>query len=299
MPKTISKVLHNKLLRSSSFKGILSDFHQMSGMEVLYLDVWGNSCLQAPRKSYLKLHAISQKFPVVSREWTRLRHQMLAGQSEISFPFVEVAVPLHISKETIGYLLLSACRDPEIPEDASRLFWTELAKNGVHLSWVEWKSAIEELPVCGEKARKAWQRSLRMHAKSAMREVERLHNPLPQTERLPPMILQACDVIQTLHHEPLRLQQVAKICGVSAEHLSRVFHQSTGLRFREYLAEIRIRNACERLQHSRDPISLISEKVGFSTLSRFNHTFKTHTDMTPSAYRKNPPPSHLDMKRTS
>ncbi|MGA0332547.1 MAG: helix-turn-helix domain-containing protein [Kiritimatiellia bacterium] len=263
------------------------DLHQISGMEARYMDAWGNNCLQVPRSSFLKIHHLRKEIPEFDLQWTRVRQQLLAGQELEDFPFQEVAFPLEVADETIGFLLLSACRDPQMSTRIRRGLWTEWVKNGAGITWRAWEEALEQLPQCTREARAAWKRTLQLHAETLIREVEQLHRPIPETRSLPPMVLQVCALIQSRYTEPLRLQETAKICGVSAEHLSRVFHQSTGLRFREYLAETRIRKACEKLEQSQDPISRIAEDVGFSTLSRFNQTFKTHTGLTPRAYRKN------------
>ena len=102
----------------------------------------------------------------------------------------------------------------------------------------------------------------------------------------PYAVRHACELARERHEEPLKLTEVAAACGVSPEYLSRLFHQTTGLRFREYLAEVRLTRACELLLESDARVADIAAQVGYSTLSRFNNGFLSFTGMTPTAYRK-------------
>jgi AraC-like DNA-binding protein len=106
-------------------------------------------------------------------------------------------------------------------------------------------------------------------------------------EQLPAAVLKTCQWIRA-HAllEDIRLEAAAEACGLSAGHLSRLFHQSTGLTFQEYVRRFRLERACELLQTSDQSITAIAFESGFQSISQFHRSFKSVYGQTPSAYRK-------------
>jgi transcriptional regulator GlxA family with amidase domain len=182
---------------------------------------------------------------------------------------------------------MSACRPVETEIAPIRSLWLRMAGKGSTLPWPNLRQAWEKLPEMDATQREAWARNLELQGREAMRRYEKQGESLLQTsDRLPPMILRVCEAVHARYMDPLTLQELAGEQLVSVEHLSRVFHQSTGLRFREYLAEVRIQAAREALRESTDLISEIAGRCGFSTLSRFNRCFRELTGTTPREFRK-------------
>jgi AraC-like DNA-binding protein len=72
----------------------------------------------------------------------------------------------------------------------------------------------------------------------------------------------------------LNLLSVARECGVSPSHLSRVFHHATGLTFREYMARFRVEHVRSMLHGTNRAISEIALDSGFQSLSQFNRVFR-------------------------
>jgi len=75
---------------------------------------------------------------------------------------------------------------------------------------------------------------------------------------------------------------------VSTAHLSRVFHESTGLTVTEYLSRFRVEHARNRLQRQEKSITEIAFDCGFQSISQFNRTFKKVTGFAPSRMRTVP-----------
>ena len=286
MPKTLSKALFSKLLRSDHFHEQMNDFHHLSGMECLFLDQMGRERLKFPRHTPSPLREAGLKNPELAYQFERYRQSRLTSVHTPDLPWIELIQSIKIDQELIGYWVLSACRDASLTEDSSRAFWSSMVTSGLDLRWTDWYSAWIKLPVLNQEQQQAWGRVLQLQSKKAIYEIEKVQGVLPKKESLPPMILSCCEYVQAHYMETLHLKDLADRSLVCPEHLSRVFHQSTGLRFRDYLAETRINAACAALTESTDPISQIAGRCGFSTLSRFNTCFKTHTGMTPSAWRK-------------
>lgn len=85
--------------------------------------------------------------------------------------------------------------------------------------------------------------------------------------------------------ENIQLEDAAKIANYSLYHFSRIFKESTGQTFSDYLRHVRIKHAQQLLQQNDAQITWIAHECGFSSLSTFNRTFRSVTGSTPSEYR--------------
>lgn len=81
------------------------------------------------------------------------------------------------------------------------------------------------------------------------------------------------------------LAACADALNINKSTLSRKYHQSTGVKFRDALQEIRIREAKRLLKESDASLEEVSRLSGFTHQSYFNAKFKTATGQTPSSYR--------------
>ena len=86
--------------------------------------------------------------------------------------------------------------------------------------------------------------------------------------------------------DPLTLQDVASALSLSPSYLSSLFHKETGMTFKQYLLEERIKQAKDMLRYSDYPISEISDRLCFCSQSHFTQNFKRLTGLTPSEYRR-------------
>ena len=85
---------------------------------------------------------------------------------------------------------------------------------------------------------------------------------------------------------PCTLQDAAKELGLNASYLSRVFRQSTGQTFKEYVTYVRMEEAKRLLLNTDYPILDIAISVGFDNAAYFAQVFRKHTGLTPLQYRK-------------
>ncbi|NBB78776.1 MAG: helix-turn-helix domain-containing protein [Verrucomicrobia bacterium] len=114
-----------------------------------------------------------------------------------------------------------------------------------------------------------------------------LNSPHPQgSDVLPAKIVRAIRLIKEAHHEPLSLGDVAGNIGLSRERLSRLFHETIGITFSEYLSEVRLTEARKQLSGSADKITEIAFACGFQSLSQFNRRFRASEGISPSEYRR-------------
>lgn len=94
------------------------------------------------------------------------------------------------------------------------------------------------------------------------------------------------EYIREHYVEDLTLQSVADTFNFSYSYLSAYFNQYAHEGFSEYLNKIRIRKACEYLEHSDRTIAEVSSAVGYADHSYFCRVFKKVTGETPSGYRR-------------
>lgn len=86
--------------------------------------------------------------------------------------------------------------------------------------------------------------------------------------------------------QPLTLEQISHVCGMSASLFASKFKQYTGKTFIEYRNDIRLSIAEETILETADKIADIALQVGFDDLSFFNKLFKKKTGHTPGQLRK-------------
>jgi AraC-like DNA-binding protein/ligand-binding sensor protein len=108
---------------------------------------------------------------------------------------------------------------------------------------------------------------------------------LQQNQPEPVAIARARKIIDLQSQEGVSLGQVAKLVNVSANYFSELFRKTTGIRFVDYVARVRIEKAKTMLLDSRARIGEVAYDVGFKSLSQFNRAFKKFAGEAPSEYR--------------
>ncbi len=86
--------------------------------------------------------------------------------------------------------------------------------------------------------------------------------------------------------QSVTLYDVAALCAVSPEHLSRIFKKETGFGFSEFLTHVRLQHAEFLLKNSLLSITEIAHQCGFGDSNYFSQIFKRNYNFTPSAVRK-------------
>lgn len=89
-------------------------------------------------------------------------------------------------------------------------------------------------------------------------------------------------------HNPITLDEMAQMVGMSRTSLCRYFRDQTGRTLWTYISELRLRYAAQQLRDTTNPIVYICHNSGFDNLSNFNRMFRRLYNCTPSQYRKSP-----------
>ena len=99
-------------------------------------------------------------------------------------------------------------------------------------------------------------------------------------------ILKVKEYINEHYAEPLTLEMMADLVGMSPSSFSRFFRQHTARTFTGYLIDIRLGQAARELVDTSQNISEICYQCGFNNLSNFNLIFKAKRGMSPREFRQ-------------
>ncbi len=110
------------------------------------------------------------------------------------------------------------------------------------------------------------------------------------TER-PPLrtqhtVKKAITYIEENFAEPITLETLSAVSGLSPKYFERIFKEMTGKSPIRYLNAYRVYKACNRLRMTSDSVTEIAYDCGFGDLSYFIKQFKTIHGLSPSAFRK-------------
>jgi AraC family transcriptional regulator len=86
--------------------------------------------------------------------------------------------------------------------------------------------------------------------------------------------------------EDISLATLAEVARLSPYHFVRTFKQSFGLPPHRYLSSLRMQQAKSLLANPAMSVTQIGVNLGFSETSSFTTTFRKHTGLTPTAYRR-------------
>lgn len=99
-------------------------------------------------------------------------------------------------------------------------------------------------------------------------------------------VRKAKEYIQSHYSEPLTLEGISDMVGLSPAYFSVLFKKTEGEGFAKYLINVRIEQAKLLLRETNLPVTEICRRVGYNDLKHFTHTFEKATEVKPSTYRK-------------
>jgi AraC family transcriptional regulator len=94
------------------------------------------------------------------------------------------------------------------------------------------------------------------------------------------------DLLRVRFAERLSLEQIGQAAGVHPMHLARVFRCHRHCTVGDYIRKLRVEFACQKIASSDEPFIEIALSAGYSDQSHFCKSFRFHTGMTPSQFRK-------------
>jgi AraC-like DNA-binding protein/ligand-binding sensor protein len=198
------------------------------------------------------------------------------------FGLTETSVPVRLGENTIGFLRIGqVLRRSAIASDRARAA-KQLKDCGVPFTG-PLRKAWETTPVIPKDKYSAIVRLLSFFGE----QLSALTNEivLERQNAEPPLVQKAREYIDKHKMEPLSLADVAKAAGASVFHFCKVFRKSTGLKFTDYVARVRLEDARAQLLNPNRRISEVAYDVGFQSLTQFNRMFKRVFGQSPSEFR--------------
>lgn len=101
------------------------------------------------------------------------------------------------------------------------------------------------------------------------------------------MMQEIATYIYENYDKKIALDDMAKRFNLSRSYLSKKFKTTTGFGFKEYLVNVRIRNASRLLLETNKSITDIAFECGFNDSNYFGDAFRHIKGMSPNKYRKN------------
>ena len=99
-------------------------------------------------------------------------------------------------------------------------------------------------------------------------------------------IEQAKQYIAAHVYSPIKRSQIAASIHMNEEYLSRIFKKEVGVSLVEYITEVKLKAAENLLKHTQLSISQISVQLGYENFAYFSQLFRSHYQITPSAFRR-------------
>jgi AraC-like DNA-binding protein/ligand-binding sensor protein len=283
-----NRELIDALRRSKLFRSYEQVFSEATGLPLSLrpLEYW--QLAHHGKKQENAFCAMLAENPATLAVCLRAHDEMIRHTGDIPhtvtcpFGLTETAVPVRLGQETIGYLRIGqVLRQMAVKSDATKVS-RELARNGVRFT-NDLRKAWEKNPLIPPEKYNAIVRLLTFFAE----QLSALSNQLvtEKNNAEPPLVLKAREYIDKHKTEELSLANVAKAAGASVFHFCKLFHKSTGLKFTDYVARVRLEDARTRLLNPNLRISEIAYDVGFQSLTQFNRTFKRVFGQSPSEFR--------------
>ena len=108
------------------------------------------------------------------------------------------------------------------------------------------------------------------------------------------------DLIQYLNEyydEDITLSKLAQREYMSQSYFSRLFQKEVGIKFTEFLSNIRITNSLAYLRNEKMTVTDIAYQVGFKNVNSFIDAFKKRYGVTPAKYRKQIPEKKVESQK--
>ena len=200
------------------------------------------------------------------------------------FGLTETAVPVRLGEKTIGFLRIGQVLRRSAIETDKKRAGAKLKQCGVDFTGTI-RKAWETTPIIPKDKYSAIVRLLTFFAEQLSALINQI--VLEQQNAEPPLVRKAREFIQQHKMEPLSLAAVAQASGASVFHFCKVFKKSTGLKFTDYVARVRLEDAKNQLVNPSRRISEVAYDVGFQSLTQFNRMFKRVFGQSPTEFRAN------------
>ncbi|MDF2717585.1 MAG: transcriptional regulator with cupin sensor, AraC family [Paenibacillus sp.] len=100
-----------------------------------------------------------------------------------------------------------------------------------------------------------------------------------------PFVVRILKWIDEHYHEEFQLEALSQVAHLSPNHISYLFHKTTGRTITDFVTIRRMKQASLLLQTTSLSIQEVGERSGYPNFSYFCQAFKKHMGMTPGQFR--------------
>jgi AraC-like DNA-binding protein len=215
----------------------------------------------------------------------RLLHQARAKPQSRAclYGLHEMAVPVRIGEETIGFLLTGRVLREAPSEDGFQEFGRNLSRVSTGVSLEKFRDPYFQsrfMPVKAQKAALALLKDFAGHLGAIANQItiESAHSE--------PHLLQRIRAYIDEHlEEELSLEELSARIGSSKFYVCKLFKRYLRMTFTEYRARCRLERAKSLLHELNRRVSEVAYEAGFQSLTHFNRIFRRFVGTSPTEYR--------------
>jgi AraC family transcriptional regulator len=120
--------------------------------------------------------------------------------------------------------------------------------------------------------------------------VQQLHGPITRTKVRGGLakwqLDRVIDHIEAHLADPIKVDILARLAGLSASQFTRAFRRSTGVPPHRWHLNARIRRAQQLIRDTNQPLAEIALAIGFADQSHFANTFSRWMGVSPGVWRR-------------
>ena len=290
-----NKQLIDALLRSRLFRDYETVFTKATGLALALRprEYW--QLAHHGKKSENPFCALLAEHPETLSVCLQAHEEMIRHTGDIPhtvtcpFGLTETAVPVRLGSETIGYLRLGQVLRRSPTSADTKKVSNKLESHGLRFS-KQVHDAWNRNPLLPPEQYGAIVRLLTFFAEQLSALINQI--VIEQKNVEPPLVQKAREYIEKHKAEPLSLSAVAQAAGASVFHFCKIFRKTTGLKFTDYVARVRLEEARTQLLNPNRRISEVAYDVGFQSLTQFNRMFKRVFGQSPTEFR-----AHLNTQK--
>lgn len=293
MPFVIRQALAGRLSAMPELKQWLEDVSVVSGVAVRFLPMVAerDGVMEREREPEVlcaRVQSAEAGCRMCRSFRQKLREQAVQGpvSAGCDAGLRELLVPVLVGGQVSGHLLVTGLLDAPVATSSNNRARHLLNRRGVEVAADEvghWRAMS---PVMDAKKREALGRVLQAGAERLARAITEHLSGVPHG--VPVLVKQAFKIVHAEFARPLRVPMLAARMGVSAAHLSRTFHQATGLRLVDYVARYRAERARRELEGGGRSVAETARACGFASISQFNRVFRAAFGVNPRSVRGRP-----------
>ena len=116
--------------------------------------------------------------------------------------------------------------------------------------------------------------------------IRKLQNSdLPERGAVTVDIFPAIDYIKKNYASPIHVIDLARSCGMSESYFRKIFKKYMNMKPMDYVNFVRIQRGCALLRETDLTVAMVSDSVGFESVSTFIRNFERVVGCTPNKWK--------------